>query len=57
MKLKMAVLAPIPRARVKTAAIVNRGFLRRVRKAYSHSFEYTGNLRGVILPGDGSNFH
>jgi hypothetical protein len=50
MKLKMAVLAPIPSARVKAAAVVNRGFRRRARSAYSQSFAYTGIFRGNSDP-------
>ena len=38
MTLKIAVLAPIPRARVMTAVMVNSGCLRNVRNAYLRSF-------------------
>ena len=38
MTLKIAVLAPIPSARVTTAAMVNSGCLRNVRNAYLRSF-------------------
>jgi|SRR5436853_4367104 len=47
---KIAVLAPMPTASVRTATRVNPGFVRHVRSAYSKILAYRIQERGGALP-------